>query len=290
MNKKLPPRPNLEQLRKQAKAIQKGHQASNAKVLSEILQHHPQWNGKSQAELAKAKFPLSDAQWVIARQYGFKNWRELKAHVESRQNGETNEAAVKALRDAAGNGDLHRVKGLLAVDPGLVNEVSSPGMRTALHDAATRGRDDIVEFLLENGADPNIRCEGDSAMPLHFAAENQHLSTIRLLIEHGADPIGEGDYHELEVIGWATSFDYLKVNPEVVEYLLSHGAPQYFAGTFDGSNGSDPRPRFAITRELRATDGSDQQTPSAAASGRGEEAEAFARNFVGTGSEHRIAR
>jgi ankyrin repeat protein len=58
-----------------------------------------------------------------------------------------------------------------------------------------------VKALLERGANPNTRCEGDCATPLHFAAEKGHLGTIRLLVEHGADPIGDGDYHELEVIG-----------------------------------------------------------------------------------------
>jgi hypothetical protein len=32
---------------------------------------------------------------------------------------------------------------------------------------------------------------------------------IRLLIERDADPVGAGDLHDLDVIGWATAFDYL---------------------------------------------------------------------------------
>jgi ankyrin repeat protein len=43
-------------------------------------------------------------------------------------------------------------------------------------------------------------------------------------VEHGADTIGEGDYHELGVIGWATAWDYIQPNPEIVRYLLAHGA------------------------------------------------------------------
>ena len=34
----------------------------------------------------------------------------------------------------------------------------------------------------------------------------------------------EGDYHELGVIGWATASDYIQHNPDVVAYLLAHGA------------------------------------------------------------------
>ena len=43
-------------------------------------------------------------------------------------------------------------------------------------------------------------------------------------MEHGADTIGENDYHELGVIGWATAWDYIQPNPEIVAYLLAHGA------------------------------------------------------------------
>src|SRR5262249_5186873 len=44
------------------------------------------------------------------------------------------------------------------------------------------------------------------------------------LVEHGADTVGEGDYHELGVIGWATAWDYRQATPETVAYLLAHGA------------------------------------------------------------------
>jgi len=36
--------------------------------------------------------------------------------------------------------------------------------------------------------------------------------------------IGEGDYHDLGVIGWATAWDYIQPDPEIVAYLLAHGA------------------------------------------------------------------
>jgi ankyrin repeat protein len=81
----------------------------------------------------------------------------------------------------------------------------------------------VVTTLVERGADPNIRDEGDNAFPIHFAAERGDLSIVKLLIEHGADPIGAGTTHELEVLGWAVCFDYAN-HVDVARYLLAHGA------------------------------------------------------------------
>ena len=224
MKRQLPPRPNLEQLKKQAKLILKGHHAGRAEILEQIQEHHPRWRKASGATIRSARFTLSDAQLVIATEYGFESWPKLKAHVLLHQSGGSAEAVVKALRQAAGEGDLHRLGELLDAHPGLINERGGAGTRTALHSAVFGAQEAAVKFLLERGADPNIRCEGDYAFPLHFAAEKLHFPIIRLLIEHGADPIGEGDYHELGVIGWATAWDYVRANREIVDYLLAHGA------------------------------------------------------------------
>jgi ankyrin len=79
-----------------------------------------------------------------------------------------------------------------------------------------------VRLLLERGADPNIRDEGDNAFPIHFAAERGDLPVVRLLVEHGADPIGADTTHELDVLGWATVFG--PGERAVVDYLVQHGA------------------------------------------------------------------
>ncbi|MGB6692038.1 MAG: ankyrin repeat domain-containing protein, partial [Terracidiphilus sp.] len=97
-------------------------------------------------------------------------------------------------------------------------------MRTALHQAVFGKSEAAVKLLLERGANPNIRCEGDNAYPLHFAVEKNLVPIIHLLVEHGADTVGEGDYHELGVLGWATAWEYLRADPETVNYLLAHGA------------------------------------------------------------------
>jgi len=82
---------------------------------------------------------------------------------------------------------------------------------------------DVARMLLEAGADPNIRDDGDNAYPIHFAAERGELPIVKLLIEHGADPIGAGTTHLLDVLGWAVCFNNI-TQLEVARYLLDHGA------------------------------------------------------------------
>jgi ankyrin repeat protein len=226
MKKELPVRPSLEQLKKQAKAILKGQQAADAEVVRRIQEHHLRFGKSKPNAIAKARFTLADAQHTLANEYGFKSWANLKARVEQEAGGATisNEEAVRALRDAACRGNLETLRALLDANPALVNERGGEGTRTALHDAAGQGQEAAVKFLLERGANPNIRCEGDYAFPLHFACEKQRFAIIRLLVEHGADTVGEGDYHELGVIGWATAWDYIEAKKEIVDYLLTHGA------------------------------------------------------------------
>ena len=182
MKSQLPPRPNLEQLKKQAKTILKAHQAKDPHVLKRIQEHHPRWRKASPTEILSAHFTLSDAQLVVANEYGFETWSKFKTQVLLQQAAPSSEEAVKALREAAGQGDLGRLAEILDANPGLIDERGGPGTRTALHSAVFGQQESAVRFLLERGADPNIRCEGDYAFPLHFAAEKQHFPIIRLLI------------------------------------------------------------------------------------------------------------
>lgn len=224
MKRSLPSRASLEQLKNQAKSLLKGHRTAIPEVLARVREHHPRGEEFSDAIFAGGRFTLADAQLVIAKEYGFENWPALKTYVLSQQVSASVEATVRSLQDAAGRGDLRRLEELLAVDPELINETAGSGVRTALHHAVFGRSEEGVRFLLERGADPNIRCEGDNAYPLHFAAEKQLFPIIRLLIEHGADPIGESDYHELGVIGWASAWEYVRANREILDYLLAHGA------------------------------------------------------------------
>ena len=83
MPKSLPSRPNLEQLKKQAKDLLKETKAGLPAGIQRFIQHHPQAAQKGEAALHVASFSLSDAQLVVAREYGFASWAQLKEEVES---------------------------------------------------------------------------------------------------------------------------------------------------------------------------------------------------------------
>ncbi|KAA6458205.1 hypothetical protein DYQ86_19995 [Acidobacteria bacterium AB60] len=224
MPRKLPPRPSLEQLRKQAKALHKAKAIADPEALARIREANARWKDMSEAQLAAAPFALADAQLVIAREFEFASWSRLQAHVRALEAAGTAAELGASLRDAAGKGDLARLRALLDAHPKLINERGGEGVRTALHHAVFGNSEPAARLLLERGADPNIRCEGDNAYPLHFAVEKHRFPLLRLLVEHGADTIGEGDYHELGVIGWATAWESIPPDPEIVSYLLAHGA------------------------------------------------------------------
>ena len=92
----LPDTPNLDWLRKQAK-----------RRLLELRDANP-------------NAQLSDAQFDLARQYGFASWRALKAHIDSL-------TVDGQLFDAARNGDVDTMTALLD------KHVTPPGNRTGVY-------------------------------------------------------------------------------------------------------------------------------------------------------------
>ena len=58
---------------------------------------------------------------------------------------------------------------------------------TALHQAVFQNKLDIVNLLIDRGADPNI---GDENVwtPLYWAVERRRIDMVKLLLNRGADP------------------------------------------------------------------------------------------------------
>ena len=70
----LPPQPNLNQLRRQARELLDAFKAGEPGVSAEVHAHY--------RNAVPDTFALHDAQLVLARAYGFDSWPRLKSHVD----------------------------------------------------------------------------------------------------------------------------------------------------------------------------------------------------------------
>ncbi|KAM6921981.1 cyclin-dependent kinase 4 inhibitor C [Xenentodon cancila] len=83
-----------------------------------------------------------------------------------------------------GHSDLIQV----LLDAGADPNLPDPRLNlTVTHDAAREGFVDSVRVLVDNGADVNA-VDTDGNLPLHLAAREGHLEVVRLLIGRTADP------------------------------------------------------------------------------------------------------
>src|SRR5262245_49269354 len=114
--RQLPERPNLEQLKRQAKDLLRSARANDDTALRRfrIL---PSFGGRSDADLRQAAIALHDAQSVIAREDGVDSWNALREHVE--EIGFELDAAVEQFIEAATGGRRDRAERLLTRHPGI---------------------------------------------------------------------------------------------------------------------------------------------------------------------------
>jgi ankyrin repeat protein len=240
--RRLPDRPSLEQLRKQAK-----------EHLDTLRAADPSAN-------------LAAAQHALAREYGFDSWPKLVHHVESVRPAHRmlQPAALKsdqklmwspgrgtdvwALIQACLSGDLGAVQALIARDPSLAR--AHYDYRKPLYFAVRENRLDVVRFLLEHDRNPLdlwvdddpieiARDRGYTEMeqllagtfetkfnaspkgePVALALRDHDVSRMRELLDQQPELVARGDRRSNQPIHWATMTRQL----DAIDELLRRGA------------------------------------------------------------------
>jgi ankyrin repeat protein len=167
---------------------------------------------------AGAATSLADAQFQIARLYGFASWPKLKAHVESFQE-------IGQLKQAIDANDIARVKTLMMRNPALHSAPLGYGKDGPLTWVAEcrvpweppgPARLAMAEWMITHGSD--VHQGGDG--PLMRAALNAYrIPMMELLVSHGADVNALWHGHFPIIFAPCESVD-----PAALKWLLDHGA------------------------------------------------------------------
>ncbi len=224
MTSQLPDRPNLEQLKKQAKSLLAAARSQQPDALQRF---EAVIIGRS---LKPDAIALHDAQFVLAREYGFKSWNELKDEVEERSlsfaaavdefvrcaTGSAPERAFRLLSRHAGIahanlytelvlGDAEAVLARLNANPDLARhrggiqnwEPLLYVCHTFLQKDSPKRADGLLKIareLLRLGANPNAEYDWNwhpelprTALWAALIATGQP-QLAELLLQHGANP------------------------------------------------------------------------------------------------------
>jgi ankyrin repeat protein len=204
--KELPPRPSLEQYRKQAKALLKSEKAGDAAAVQRIRQHHSRLGKLTDSEVRSGRFVLTDAQLVIAREHGFESWPKFARHIEALSRTNSSTSKFESAVDAVVAGDTAALERMLRESPELIRARSTRRHRSTLllyvgangvedyRQRSPKNAVEIAEVLLKAGADVNALGEmyggsttlGLVATSVHPLVTGVQEALIDKLLAHGA--------------------------------------------------------------------------------------------------------
>jgi hypothetical protein len=185
--RRLPVRPDLDQLHRQAKELLRDIHAGDAAATAELRELHPE-------SIDPAAAKLADAQLVLARSYRASSWARLVHAVQ--------------LADAIWRDDADLVRTIVTRNPALIHEHvlirTDSGWGPPMTYAANLGRDGLIRLLHDHGAKDLESAAGRAAL-------QSHPDTVRLIYELLGRPSLEkwtlaGPAYTLSVEGTAVLF------------------------------------------------------------------------------------
>jgi ankyrin repeat protein len=197
--KRLPSRPHLEHLRKQAKDLLALYRRDDPAANGRLREALPAARGKADAEIAGLGLRLHDMQSCIAREYGFPSWTDLRSFVEAAAARDSGAIVLGWLRlvyaaDIAGGVNRERpavAARMLDDDPGL--GAGDPYVACAAGDEAALRQATMRDAAWVNrpggplDLPPLLAVTHSTLVRLPAFRERLH-ACARLLLQAGADP------------------------------------------------------------------------------------------------------
>jgi ankyrin repeat protein len=196
---------HLEQLRRQAKELRDAARRGDQEALDRIERAAP----------GMARVSLSVAQLALARELGFPSWPRLKAAIEA------DGPSLRRFLDASLDGPAALARRLLRDNPRVAR---SPLAAAALGDARA-AVSDVLGLDAERGWPPLLYACYSRWHQFEPARTPDLTDTVAALLDAGADP---GTHNgRLPNRGYRSALlgAVLTDKPEVVELLLTRGAP-----------------------------------------------------------------
>ncbi len=207
--RRLPVRPDLEQLHRQAKELLRAMHAGEADAIAELREHHSE-------SIDPSSMKLADAQLVLARSYSASSWTRLAHAVQ--------------LAEAIWRDDADEVLALIARNPDLIHEHvlirTDSNWGPPMTYAANLGRDRLIRLLHEHGATDLESAAGRAAL-------QGKPDTVRMIHDLAGRPLEKwtlaGPAYTLSVEGTAVllTLGARVVGPEGVD----HNTMEHLLGT-----------------------------------------------------------
>ena len=196
-----PVRPNLHQLRNQAKDLLRSIRSSDPDAVAEFRKHHPKAPDPAVAKLA-------DAQLALARSYGLASWPRL--------------VTACRMTDAIWRGDAKTVRHLVLENPQLLDEAArglpDSNWGPPMSYAANLGQDAIIQMLREMGA-------ADVQHAFERACLQGKIGSARRLHAMGARPTREALMGTCETLNDAGMAFLVDLGVELADEHGSQTAP-----------------------------------------------------------------
>ena len=157
--------PDIDQLKRQAKELLEAYRTSAPEAVAEVTAYHRTATPES--------FALHDAQFVLARSYGFESWPKLKAAVDG--------VTAARLHRAVEGRDPQTARELLQRRPEIVD--LGRGEMRAVHMAVLNRDLEMTRLLLEFGANPDggIWPKRDATSPYILARDRGYDEITEVL-------------------------------------------------------------------------------------------------------------